>query len=213
MGTVLVAGAHGQIAMLLHPQLVARGHRVRGLIRDPAQGADLERAGAEPVLCDLEREDDLTPYTDGADAVVFAAGAGPGSGPERKQTVDLGAAVKLIRACEATGTRRYLMVSAMGAAHPTSGPEAMVPYLKAKAGADEALRASGLDHTIVRPGRLTDGPATGRVRAGEGLGRGEISRADTALVLAACLDEPGTIGRTFDVLAGETAIGEALGAL
>ena len=161
----------------------------------------------------MEAEDELSAYVEGADAVVFAAGAGPGSGPERKQTVDLGAALKLIRACVATDARRYVMVSAMGAADPTAGPEAMIPYLKAKAGADEALRASGLDHTIVRPGRLTDGPGTGRVRVGKALDRGDITRADTAAVLAACLDAPGTIGRTFDVLGGDTPVEDALRAL
>ena len=166
-----------------------------------------------PVICDMEAEDELSAYVEGAGAVVFAAGAGPGSGPERKQTVDLGAALKLIRACQAAGVARYLMISAMGASDPTRGPEAMVPYLKAKAGADEALRESGLDYTIVRPGRLTDDPPTGRVRVGERLDRGEITRADTAAVLAACLDLPETIGRTFDVLSGDTPVDEALAAL
>ena len=210
MGTVVVAGGHGQIALLCHPELVARGHHVRGLIRNPDHAGALRRAGAEPVICDMEAEDELSAYVEGADAAVFAAGAGPGSGPERKQTVDLGAAMKLIRACEATGARRFLMISAMGAADPTAGPEAMIPYLKAKAGADEALRESGLDYTIVRPGRLTDEPATGLVRVGERLDRGEVTRADTAAVLAACLDAPNTVGRTFDVLGGDTPIEDAV---
>lgn len=205
MSLIVVAGGNGQIARLLYPLLAARGHHARGLVRRPA-----ELDGAEAVLCDMEAETDLAPYVEGAGAVVFAAGAGPGSGPERKQTVDLGAAIKLIRACQAAGVARYVMISAMGAADPTAGPEAMIPYLKAKAGADEALRDSGLDFTIVRPGRLTDDPPTGRVRVGEGLERGEITRADTAAVIAACLDAPATIGRTFDVLEGDTPIEDAL---
>jgi len=213
MGLIVVAGGHGQIAQLLYPELRSRGHAARGLIRDPSQAADLEARGARAVLCDLEAEDELSGHVAGADAVVFAAGAGPGSEPERKQTVDLGAAIKLIRACQATGVGRYLMVSAMGAADPTAGPESMQPYLKAKAGADEALRESGLAYTIVRPGRLTDDPATGRVRVGEGLDRGEVPRADVAAVLAACLDGEATVGRTLDLLAGETPIDDALAAL
>lgn len=210
---VVVAGGHGQIARLLYPELSARGHESRGLIRNPEHGDDLRAQGAEPVVCDMESETDLSPFVAGAGAVVFAAGAGPGSGPERKQTVDLGAAIKLIRACQAAGVGRYLMISAMGAADPTAGPESMHPYLKAKAGADEALRESGLAHTIVRPGRLTDEPATGRVRVGERLERGEITRADTARVLAACLDIEQSVGRTFDVLNGETPVEDALRAL
>ncbi|MGI8623015.1 MAG: NAD(P)H-binding protein, partial [Solirubrobacteraceae bacterium] len=139
--------------------------------------------------------------------------AGPGSGPERKQAVYLGGAIKLIRACQATGVGRYLMVSAMGAADPAYGPEAMQPYLKAKAGADNALCESGLAYTIVRPGRLTDEPATGSVRIGEGLERGEVAREDVAAVLAACLDQPTTQRRTFDLVAGPTPIAQALAAL
>jgi uncharacterized protein YbjT (DUF2867 family) len=213
MGLIVVAGGHGQIALLLHPELTARGHAARALIRDPGHAGDVEAAGAEAVICDMEHETDLSPHVAGADAVVFAAGAGPGSGPERKQTVDLGAAIKLIRACQAASVERYLMISAMGAADPTAGPEAMVPYLKAKAGADQALRESGLAYTIVRPGRLTDEPATGRVVVGERLERGDITRADVARVLAACLAIPETVGRTFDVLAGQTPVEAALRAL
>jgi uncharacterized protein YbjT (DUF2867 family) len=213
MGLVVVAGGHGQIARLLYPALAERGHSARGLIRNPDHAADLEAAGAEAVVCDMEAEGDLSGYLGGADAVVFAAGAGPGSGPERKQTVDLGAAIKLIRACQAAGVERYLMISAMGAADPAAGPEQMQPYLKAKAGADEALRESGLAYTIVRPGRLTDDPATGRVRVGERLDRGDITRADVAAVLAACLAVSETMDATFDVLAGDVPVDEALRSL
>ncbi|MEA2245816.1 MAG: hypothetical protein QOH46_345 [Solirubrobacteraceae bacterium] len=210
MGLIVVAGGHGQIALLLHPELTARGHSSRGLIRNPDHAADVAAAGAEPVICDMEAEADLAPFVAGADAVVFAAGAGPGSGPERKQTVDLGAAIKLIRACSAAGVERYLMISAMGAADPTAGPEPMVPYLKAKAGADEALRVSGLAYTIVRPGRLTDEPASGRIVVGDRLERGEIARADVAVVLAASLGIAETVDKTFDVLAGDAPVEDAL---
>ncbi|MFL5821682.1 MAG: SDR family oxidoreductase [Solirubrobacteraceae bacterium] len=211
---VVVAGGHGKVAQRLLERLAAAGDRARGLIRNPDHAADLERLGAEPVLADLEAEQDISRHLVGADAVVFAAGAGPGSGPERKRTVDLGGALKLIEGARAQGVGRYVMVSAMGAADPAAGPPAMRPYLEAKAEADAALRASGLEWTIVRPGRLTDDPATGRVAVAPGLHRhGEIPRDDTAAVLAATLHAPSTIGLAFEVLAGDTPVEEAVAAL
>ena len=163
---VVIAGGHGQIALRLARLLAARGDRVRGLIRNPDHVADVEAAGAEAVLADLEADDDIAPAVAGADAVVFAAGAGPGSGAPRKRTMDLGGAVKLIEAAQATGVPRYVMISAIGARDPASGAEAMRPYLDAKAEADAAVAASGLAYTIVRPGGLTDDPGTGRVQRG-----------------------------------------------
>src|SRR5919198_3360276 len=152
---VVVAGGHGKIGLRLLRLLAARGDRARGLIRKPEQADDLEQAGAEPVICDLEREDNISEHVRGADAVVFAAGAGPGSGPERKRTMDLGGAVKLIDAAKEAGVRRYLIVSSIGAHDPSAGSGPMGPYLEAKHEADEAVAASGLDFTIVRPGSLT----------------------------------------------------------
>jgi uncharacterized protein YbjT (DUF2867 family) len=210
---VVIAGGHGQIALRLARLLSARGERVRSIIRNPDHAGDVSAAGAEPVVFDLEGEGDLAAVVEGADAVVFAAGAGPGSGPERKRTVDLGAAVKLLEAAQATGARRYLMVSSIGAGDPASGPEAMRPYLEAKAEADAALSASDLDWTIVRPGGLTDDPGTGLVWVGADERRASITRDDVAAVLAACLDEPRTVGKTFVLLQGETPIAEALASL
>jgi uncharacterized protein YbjT (DUF2867 family) len=211
---IVIAGGHGQIALRLARLLSARGDTVRSLIRNPGHEAGVHAAGAEPVLADMERLDDLSGFVDGADAVVFAAGAGPGSGAERKRTVDLGAAVKLLEAARRTGARRYLMVSSMGAGDPAAGGEAMRPYLEAKAEADAALAASDLDWTIVRPGRLTEDPGTGLVQVGASLGGlREITRDDVAAVLAACLDEPRTVRATFELLQGDTPIAEALAAL
>lgn len=210
---ILVAGGHGQIALRLLRLAVERGHRGRGLIRNPEHAADLEAVGAEPVVCDMEREDVGAPVR-GADAIVFAAGAGPGSGPERKRTVDHGAAVALIEAARALGVDRYVMISAMGADDPDAGPESMRPYLQAKGDADAALRASGLTWTIVRPGRLTDDAGTDRVDAAPSLGRrGEVPRDDVALVLVEVLDEPATAGVTFELLAGHTPARDAVRAL
>jgi len=207
---VVVAGGHGQIALRLLKLLAQRGDRARGLIRNPDHAADLEAAGAEAVVCDMEDEQNLSPYVEGAEAIVFAAGAGAGSGPERKRTVDLGAAVKLIDAAQARGIRRYLMVSSVGADDPGSGSEEMRPYLEAKHEADEALAASGLDFTIVRPGRLTDDAGTGLVAAGPDMPRGDVPRDDVAATLAAALALEETIGKTFVVVGGETPIEDAL---
>jgi uncharacterized protein YbjT (DUF2867 family) len=211
---VAIAGGHGKVALLLGSILVERGDAVWGLIRDPAQEEDLHAVGVEPVVCDLEADHDLHAAVRGADAVVFAAGSGPGSGAERKRTMDLGGALKLIDAARAEGVSRYVMVSAMGAADPpAAGGEAFGEYLRAKAEADRALAASGLEFTIVRPGRLSDEPGTGLVRVGSLLDRGEVPRADVAAVLAAALVSPNAVGKTFDLVSGETPVEQALGAL
>jgi uncharacterized protein YbjT (DUF2867 family) len=209
---VVIAGGHGQIALQLARQLRTRGERVRSLIRNPDHSADVEAVGAEPVVFDLEQgsAEDLADVVRGADAVVFAAGAGPGSGAERKRTVDFGGAVKLIDAARSAGVRRYAMVSSIGADDPSAGSEAMRPYLEAKHDADEALVASGLDFTIVRPGVLTDDPGTAKVTAGTDVARAEIPREDVAAVLVGVLDDPRTVGKTFVVVSGDTPIPEAL---
>jgi len=206
---IVIAGAHGQIAMRLHPLLVERGHEVRGLIRNPDQAHDLRRAGAEPFECDLEAEQDLSAAVGEADAVVFAAGAGPGSGARRKRTLDRDGALKLIAAARANGVARYVMVSAMNPEQPR-GDEVFRTYLRAKAEADAALRESGLDWTIVRPGRLTDDAGTGRVAVARDLPRSDVPRADVAAVLAEVLDMPETAALQFDVTTGDTPVRDAL---
>ncbi len=210
---VLVAGAHGKTARRLVRMLVEDGHEVRGLVRKEEQIPDVEDDGAEPVLVDLEEEgvDAVGRAVEGCDAVIFAAGAGPGSGAARKETMDYGGAVKLVEAAEQHDARRYLMLSSMGAGDPEGGSEAMRPYLRAKARADERLQESGLDYTIIRPGSLTDEEGAGRIEAEESLGRrGEISRADVARTLAEALEAENTYRKTFEILSGETPIREAL---
>jgi uncharacterized protein YbjT (DUF2867 family) len=211
---VVVAGGHGKIGLRLLRMLSERGDRARGLIRKPDQAGDLEAVGAEAVVADLEYEDDISEHVRGAGAVVFAAGAGPGSGAERKRTMDLGGALKLIDAAKVAGVRRYVMISSMGAGNPEAASGAMRPYLEAKAEADRALAASDLDWTIVRPGGLTDEPGTGRVAAAESLGRrGRVPRDDVAATLVGVLGADNTIGRTFELLEGETPIEQALAGL
>ncbi len=203
---VVVAGGHGQIGLRLLRLLASRGDRARGIIRNPNHAAELEAAGAEAVVLDMESHDDLAPAVEGADAVVFAAGAGPGSGAERKRTVDLGAAVKLMDA----GVRRYVIVSAIGADRPENVPEQMRPYYDAKVEADRRLAESGLDFTIVRPGMLTDDPGTGMVDAGPEVSRAEIPRDDVAAVLAEVLVAPNTVGKAFNLVAGDTPVEAAV---
>jgi uncharacterized protein YbjT (DUF2867 family) len=211
MSTVAIAGGHGKIALILGRLLAERGDTARGLIRNPDQADDLRAVGIEPVIADLESESDIASAIRGADAVVFAAGAGPGSGDARKKTVDLGGAVKLVEAAKAEGVSRYLIVSSMGAEKaPADGAEGFGAYLQAKFEADEAVRASGLDYTVVRPGGLTDDPGTGLVTIAEDTGRGQIPRADVAAVFVACLDTPSTIGQSFDLISGTTPIPDAL---
>ncbi len=206
---VLVAGAHGKTARRLVRMLVDDGHEVRGLVRKEEQMPDVEADGAEPVLVDLEEEEvegGVGEAVEGCDAIVFAAGAGPGSGAARKETMDYGGAAKLIEAAQKRGVRRYLMLSSMGAGNPEGGSEAMQPYLFAKARADERLIKSDLQYTIIRPGGLTNEEGTGRIEAAQSLGRrGQISRDDVARTFADALEMRNTYGKTFvtpyDILA------------
>ncbi|MFD7918898.1 NAD(P)H-binding protein [Streptomyces sp. NPDC059740] len=212
---IVIAGGHGQIALRLERLLAGRGDEVAGVVRRPEQAGDLLSAGAEPVVCDLETATagDLTRHLEGADAAVFAAGAGPGSGVERKETVDRAAAALFADAAEAAGVRRFLVVSAMGTdREPPEGTDPVfAAYLRAKAAADEDVRSrSGLDWTILRPGRLTDEPGTGRVRLARSTGRSDVTRDDVAAVLLALLDEPRTAGMTLELVGGEVPVTEAV---
>jgi uncharacterized protein YbjT (DUF2867 family) len=210
---IVVAGGHGKIGLRLLRLLAADGHRARGIIRNPDHAGDLEAVGAEAIVCDLEREDPR-PHLGGADAIVFAAGAGPGSGPERKRTVDYGAAVKLIEAALELAVPRYLMISSMGTDDIEHADERMRPYLQAKADADAALRESGLEWTIVHPGSLTDDPGSGLVAIAPKLGRWDkVPRDDVAAVLAECLRAPNTVRAEFELLSGDQPIPEAVRAL
>ena len=212
---VAIAGGHGQIALRLSRLLSQRGDQVVALIRNPEHAEDVDRAGAEAAVVDLEHAAtaEVAEAITGADAVVFAAGAGPGSGSARKETMDYGGAVKLAAAAEAIGVRRYVIVSSMGADPDAPGDDTFGVYLRAKGRADDAVRRSGLDATVVRPGGLTDDPGTGRVRIGENLPRGQVTRDDVAAVLVAVLDAPHTVGRTFDLIGGDTPVEQAIAAL
>lgn len=213
---VVIAGGHGKIAQFLERLLSQRGDSVAGFVRNPAHTADLEEAGADAIVVDLEEAsaDEVAAHLRGADAVVFAAGAGPGSGAARKETVDRDAAILLADAAETAGVRRYVMISAMGAdaeAPDDVGDPVFVTYLRAKGAADDDIRRrETLDATVVRPGLLTDDPGTGRVRIAPTTGRDSIPREDVAAVLLEVLDAPDTAGRTFEVISGDAPIAEAV---
>jgi uncharacterized protein YbjT (DUF2867 family) len=218
---VVIAGAHGGIGLRLGRLLADRGDAVAGIVRNPEHAADLEAAGVQPVVLDLEQvtPEDLAHRLEGADAVVFSAGAGAGSGIPRKDTVDRAAAVLLADAAERAGVRRYLQVSAMGVEpvrdqeEPPQGAEPVFhAYLRAKLAAEDDLRDRPLAWTILRPGGLTDGSATGRVALARHVEFGRVPRDDVAAVLVALLDEPRTAGLTLELVGGDTPIDEAVAA-
>ena len=209
---MLVAGANGQVGQHIVRFLAERGYEVQAMIRDEGQAQRLLELGGEPVVADLEGE--VFHTVEGCDAVIFSAGGGPGSGPEKKETIDYGGASKLIRAATEHGANRFLVVSSVGAQAPESANEKMQPYLRAKARADEELKHSGLDYTIVRPGPLTDERGTSRIEASTALGRREeIPREDVAHTMVAALEKRNTFGKTFEIFAGDTPIEEALASL
>ncbi|MER7202845.1 NAD-dependent dehydratase [Streptomyces sp. CB01635] len=206
---IVIAGGHGQIALRLERLLAARGDEVAGVIRRAEQADDLREAGAEPLVCDLESAsvEEVAGLLEGADAAVFAAGAGPGSTAGRKDTVDRGAAVLFADAAERAGVRRYVVVSSMGADPAHQGDEVFDAYLRAKGEADVSVRArSGLDWTILRPGMLTDDAGTGLVRLEASTGRGPVPRDDVAAVLAELVDTPATAGLTLELISGSAPV-------
>jgi uncharacterized protein YbjT (DUF2867 family) len=212
---VVIAGGHGKIALLLERLLAGRGDQAVALIRNPAHAADVQQAGAKAVVCDLEAAsaDDVAALLSGADAVVFAAGAGAGSGAPRKDSVDRAASVLMAGAAERAGVRRFVQISSMGAGQPPrpGSDEVWAAYITAKTAAENDLRSRDLDWTIVRPGGLTDAPATGQIRlAAPPVPRGTVPRADVAAVIAALLDDPGTRHQTFELTSGDSPIAAAV---
>lgn len=210
---VLVIGASKGVGRRLVDELTGRGHRVRAMIRTPQQSGDLESAGAEPVIGDLEGS--MDGVFAGVDAVAFCAGSGSATGADATLRVDLHGAVRSFDACVEEGVDRFVLLSSNKAGDPLAGPPAMQHYLAAMHARERLLRASGLDATIVRPGRLTHEPGTGYVRVGvpEVEGRGEIPREDVAAVMASCLEDDATIGAVFGLLGGDTPIDEAIASL
>ncbi|SDD06113.1 NAD(P)H-binding protein [Glycomyces harbinensis] len=220
---VVIAGGHGQIALRLTEILAAEGHSVTGLIRNPDHAEDLTAIGGRPIVLDLEQADAehlagllASEMYGEVDAVVFAAGAGPGSGAARKDTVDRGAAVLLAEASERAGVRRFLQISSMGAgqAADSGRDEVWAAYIDAKTAAEDDLRDRDLDWVILRPGQLTDDPPTGSVLLGAPpVGRGAVTRSDVAAVIAELLCTPAVAKVVLELRGGDTAVSDAVGAL
>jgi nucleoside-diphosphate-sugar epimerase len=214
---IVVAGGHGQIALRLERLLAAAGHEVVGIVRNPDHVDDVRATGAEALVLDLEAAapDDVAPQLDGADAVVFAAGAGPGSGLPRKDTVDRGASVLLADAAEQAGTGRFVQISSMGAgAAPPPGTDGtFAAYLEAKTAAEDDLRRRNLEWTVLRPGGLTNDPGTGGVLLAPSVPRGRVSRDDVAAVIAGLVTDRRGLGQTLELVAGDTPVDEALARL
>jgi len=210
---IVIAGAHGQIGLRLVRLLAARGDEVVGLIRNPAHAEDITAAGGSPVVCDLENASaqQVADAIGAVEVAVFAAGAGPGSGAERKLTVDRDGAVKLLSATEAAAAR-YLIVSSVGAESPPSGDDVFEVYLRAKAEADAAVIASNRAWVVIRPGPLTNDAGTGHVRLETDPFRGAVTRDDVAAVLAEIIADR-AVNHTILYLAnGDTAMDQALAA-
>jgi uncharacterized protein YbjT (DUF2867 family) len=211
---VVIAGGHGQIALRLERLLASAGHSAVGIVRNPDHHGDVQASGAEALVCDLEASDvgTVATHLEGADAVVFAAGAGPGSGIPRKQTVDRDASVLMADAAERTGVRRFLQVSSMGAGTPPrpGTDETFAAYLRAKTEAEEDLRRRDLDWTVLRPGGLTNDTGTGRVLLAPSVPRGQVSRDDVAAVIVGLVGDARGVGQTLELVAGDTPIDQAL---
>ncbi|MCM0639562.1 NAD(P)H-binding protein [Cellulomonas wangsupingiae] len=211
---VVVVGGHGKIARLLAPLLVARGDVVVPLVRKPEHADELAALGTQPALLDIEASDadDFAAVLTGADAVVFAAGAGADGRADRKRAVDLEGSLKSQDGARLAGVRRFVQISAIGVDEAITDDMRAVwaAYVVAKRDADEALRDSGLDWTILRPGGLTDEPGTGRVRLAEHVERGTVPRADVAEVVAAALVTDTSIGRQWELVSGDTPVAEAV---
>jgi len=214
MTKVAIVGAHGQIGKLIIKHLRAQGLEAIGIVRKPEQLTQMEALGADPVLVDIENASaqELANGLKGADAVVFAAGAGGGSTAERKHTVDYAGSVLLAQAAQLAGIRRYVQISAIGVDDPLKPDTDPVwkAYVEAKRDADIELRKSGLDWTIIRPGPLTDDAATGLVTLNEHAGRGEVTREDVALVVVAVLQTASSTGKQWELRGGDTPVRDAV---
>ncbi|MES1952011.1 sugar epimerase yhfK [Salinisphaera sp. S4-8] len=207
---VLIVGSHGKIGQRLVRQMAKSEHTARAMIRDESQREEMQALGATDVVV-ADIEGNISEALVGCDAVIFTAGSGAHTGPEKTQDVDRNGAISIIDQAERAGIRRFILVSSMNADTPENGPEKMRHYFEAKKAADDHLRASDLEYTIVRPGRLTDDEGTGTADIAKDLNRyGEVAREDVARALLLTLDSPNTIGRHYEMLAGDTPIDKAL---
>lgn len=212
---VLVIGAHGKIGKRIVKKLADRNHDVYAMIRDEKQKTELQAAGAETVVADLEKDIGHA-YKYKLDAVIFSAGSGGHTGKDKTTTVDLQGAKKSIEEAMKNKVDRYIMISAMGANKASEMPGDMQHYFVAKSEADQDLVQSALNYTIFRPGRLTDESGSGSVNAAESLedyDSPEVSRDNVALAVVEALDMPNTHKKVIEILDGKTPVKDALAAI
>lgn len=209
---VLIIGANGQIGKETVALLGKSKHNVRAMVRDENQRAELEKRGGEVVVADLEK--DFERVFEGCEAVIFTAGSGGHTGPDKTELVDRQGAMKAIDLAKKHSVKRFLIVSSMNADTPDNGPDSMKHYYKAKGDADQHLQASGLNYTIVRPGRLSNDSGNGKIEAAEKIENPtrdrHIPRQDVAQVMVTSLETENTSHRAFEVLSGHTPIEQAL---
>lgn len=211
---VLVVGANGQIGKQLVGFIQGtEGMKAKAMIRKEEQAAYFEESGAETVLVNLQGETDaIAKAAEGVDAIVFTAGSGPHTGPDKTILIDLDGAVKTIEAAKSAGVKRFVMISSFDTSREAiqSAPSSFAPYVVAKHYADDWLRRSDLDYTIIHPGKLTNEKGTGQVKAAPEVDRDEIPREDVARVILATLENETSIGKEFQVVKGSTAIEEVI---
>ncbi|MCM3612062.1 SDR family oxidoreductase [Planococcus sp. MERTA32b] len=213
---VLVIGANGQVGRNIVKELAEKNHNAVAMVRKEEQKAKMEELGASKVvLADLE--EDFSNAFENVDAVIFAAGSGPKTGPDKTLTIDLWGSVKAAKYAEDKGVKRFVQLGSMGSDNPDAGGEEMKPYLVAKRSADEILQATNLDYTIVRPGALTDEEKTGKVEVSakgfESMEGRSIPRADVAHVLVNVLERENTYGKVFEILQGDEDAENQLGSV
>jgi uncharacterized protein YbjT (DUF2867 family) len=210
MSKVIIIGAHGKVALLTVPRVVAAGHEVTGVIRKAEQAEDVRRSGAEAVVADVESlsTDEIAEILAGHEVVVWSAGAGGGS-PERTYAVDRDAAVRTIDAAEQAKALQFVMVSYFGAGpdHGVDPSSDFFAYAESKTEADAHLAASSLGWTVLRPSSLTEGGATGGIETGAGVTADHVARTTVADVITAVIGAPvGAKGLTLEFNDGEQPI-------
>ncbi|WP_025734020.1 SDR family oxidoreductase [Carnimonas nigrificans] len=213
---VVVIGAGGHVGKHIVATLHASSDTSIAQVRHAHQADEYRQQGIETRLIDLEAPlEEITAAMQGADAVIFSAGSGGSTGEDKTLLVDLDGAVKSIQAAQQTGISRFVMVSALGADKRERWNDALKPYYVAKHYADEWLKQSGLDYTILRPGRLSDEAPTHRIAVGYPDSRegSQIPRQDVAAAAVAALHIDQSIGKEIDFVGGEQDMVEALTSL